>query len=272
MGYIYKITNTLNGKAYIGQTIKKVEKRINEHLNLTQMGSRLLKRAIQKYGRDAFTVDILHDGVLNIFLDDLEISEIKKYNTLAPNGYNLDSGGNANKFVSDETRRKISEAQKQRKPISPETRRKMSEAQKGRKLSSEARRKISESNKRRKGIKLKPLSLEHRRILLEANKGRKLSPEARRKISEANKGRKISPEHRQKISEANKGRKYSPEQYKTRSLFNAHPDRSKAFEILNSLPEGMPLKEKRKRLRDKFPERDRKIIYKWVKKWSETSF
>ena len=270
MGYIYMIRNTVNGKAYIGQTIKKPEYRINAHLDCTENGSLLLKRAIEKYGRDAFTFEILHDSVLDILLDDLEIAEIKKHNTLAPNGYNLDSGGNANKFVSDETRRKMSEAQKGRKPISPETRQKMSEAQKGRTHSPEARRKISEANKRRKGIKLKPLSLEHRRILLEANKGRTHSPEARRKISEAKKGKSCSPEARRKISESNKGRKYSPEQYKTRSLSNAHPDRPKAFEILNSLPESMPLKEKRKLLRDKFPERNRSVIHKWVNKWLQT--
>ena len=33
MGYIYKITNTLNGKVYIGQTVKRLQKRFTQHKN-----------------------------------------------------------------------------------------------------------------------------------------------------------------------------------------------------------------------------------------------
>lgn len=211
MGYIYMIRNTVNGKAYIGQTINKIERRINEHFNYTQVGSRLLKQAVHKYGRDAFTIEILHEA-LDIFLDDLEVAAIEKHNTLSPNGYNLTTGGESNKYYSQETRRKMSEAHKRRKykPHAPETRRKISEA----------------------------------------NKGKRRTPEQCRKNSEARKGKPLSPEH-------------------CRNL--AHPDRSTAFEILNSLPECMPLKEKRKILFNKFPGRPIYTIYKWVRKWSETS-
>ena len=251
MGYIYIIRNTVNGKAYIGQTIKKLEKRINEHLNLTQArrGSRLLKSAIEKYGRDAFTVEILHE-VLDIFLDEIEIAEIAKHNTLVPHGYNLDSGGHANKVLSDETRWKMSEANKG-KTHSAETRRKISESLKGKPLSPERRRKISEAHK---GRKRKPRSAEHRRKMSEANKGKTHSAEHRRKMSEAHKGKTHSAEHRRKMSEA-----------------HAHPDRPAAFEILDSLPENMPLKEKRKLLCDKFRERNKGTVHSWVKKWSETT-
>ena len=181
---------------------------------------RALHNAIQKYGRDAFTVEILHEA-LDIFLDDLEIAEIAKHNTLVPNGYNLDGGGNSSKYRSPETRRKISEAAKgrKRKPLSPEHRQKISEAAKGKKL-----------------------------------KRKRFSPEHRLNISEANKDRKHSSETRRKISEA-----------------NIHPDRTKAVEILNSLPEDMPFKEKYKILRNKFPGRARGTVYNWVKRWSKTS-
>ena len=213
MGYIYMIRNTVNGKAYIGQTIQKVEKRIDQHFNRTNCSA--LHNAIEKYGRDAFTIEILHE-VLDIFLDELEIEEIKKHNTMSPNGYNLTTGGNSNTFVSDETRRKLSEAQKGKNPTD-ETRRKMSEAQKGRKRgtpSPETRRKMSEAQK---GRKYGPLSLETRRKISEAQKGRNPTDKTRRKISEAKKGKKRgtpSPEHRKKLSEALKGRKFSPEHRK----------------------------------------------------------
>ena len=92
MGSIYKITNTVNGKSYIGQTIYNAEKaRINNHLNGN--GSRLIKHAVEKYGKDVFGFEILHDGIIREFLDTLEIEAIAKFNTVAPNGYNLDTGG-----------------------------------------------------------------------------------------------------------------------------------------------------------------------------------
>ena len=144
MGSIYKITNTINGKVYVGQTINDAYKtRIRDHLNGTQHGSRLVKHAIEKYGQDVFTVEILHDGIIPEFLNTLEIEAIAKFNTVAPNGYNLDTGGNGVGSPSGETRRKLSEARKGEnnpmygrtgenhpnygKPRSEETKRKMSE-------------------------------------------------------------------------------------------------------------------------------------------------
>ena len=150
MGSIYKITNTVNGKAYIGQTIHDAEKtRIRDHFRSNGKGSQLIKDDIEKYGQDAFTYEILHDGIIPGFLDTLEKEVIAKFNTLAPHGYNLTEGGGGG-FRSEETRRKMSEAKKGKpspnkgKPHSEEHRRKISEAMKGKTLSEETRRKISE--------------------------------------------------------------------------------------------------------------------------------
>ena len=205
MGYIYKITNTVNGKAYIGQTIQKLENRIKHHLN-GNSGSVILKRAIDKYGCNAFTIEVLHE-VLDFALDDLEKEEIKRCNTLSPDGYNLESGGNTHKKPSLETRKKMSEAKKGQKP-SLETRKKMSKARKGntnakgntsmlgKKHSAEARRKMSEAQRKRFS---KP---EERQKLSEAHKGKKLSAEHRQKLSR----RTHSPETRKKMSESHKKR------------------------------------------------------------------
>ena len=213
MGFIYKITNNINGKCYIGQTIKKPERRINRHFG--RSNCKALHNAIQKYGRDAFTFEILHE-TLNIFLDDLEIAEIKRHNTLAPHGYNLTSGGEYKKVVSEQTRKKISDAAK-------------------------------------------------------ARKRKPHSPEARQKISESMKGRTVSPEHRKKLSHAHKGKTLSPEHRKKLSEIKAHPDRPKAFELLNTLPAHMSLAERRKALQNKFPKQPKANIYQWVKQWTKAS-
>lgn len=104
--YIYKITNKINKKIYIGQTTRSVKKRWHEHCK-KDSGCSYLSKAIQKYGKENFTIEHLvtcsNLNVLNKFEEIL----IKKYNTLAPNGYNLIYGGNNHKF-SKKIRIKIS--------------------------------------------------------------------------------------------------------------------------------------------------------------------
>lgn len=89
MGCIYKITNTVNGMIYIGQTIHNAEKtRKNDHLNGTSNGNSLIKDDLKVYGKDAFTFEILHDGIIPEFLRTLEDQEIVKHDCIDPNGYN----------------------------------------------------------------------------------------------------------------------------------------------------------------------------------------
>ena len=188
MGYVYKITNTVNNKSYIGISIHEPEKgRIRDHLS--GHGNRIIANAVKKYGKDAFTYEILEANVFDEFLPDLEVAYIANHNTVAPNGYNLDSGG-SHKIPSEETRRKMSDSGK-RKTFSDNHRRNLSEANKGEKHHNFG----------------KTLSEEHKRKLSEAQKGKTPSEETRRKISEAHKGRKVSAETRRKMSEAHKGEK-----------------------------------------------------------------
>ena len=232
MGCIYKITNSVNGKAYIGKTVNNAEKgRIRKHLD--GKGNQIIKRVVAKYGKDVFSVEILHDGIIPELLDSYEMEAIATHNTVSPNGFNLTSGGEG-AIPSDEARRKMSEAHKGNthrrgkkanketrtkiskatagknnpnygKNPSIETRRKMSEKQTGKKLSIETRNKMSEVHKGR------IFSKEHRQRIGESNKGRVVSHETRNKISESLKGNKVSVETRRKLSEASAGRKLSDE-------------------------------------------------------------
>ena len=270
MGSIYKITNIVNGKSYIGQTYRDVETRVfKEHLRGHPSNCRLLSNAVKKHGANNFTYEILHDGIIPDFLDDLEREAIEKFNTIAPHGYNLTTGG-AGGSRSEETRRKISETLKG-KTFSEETRRKLSEAAQGRKLSKETRRKLSEANTGENHPNYgKPHSEETRRKISEGNKGEKnhffgkqLSAEHRHKISEANVGRKRSEETRRKMSAHQK----SPEHCRKISESKASPDRPAAREFFFSLPPDMDLREKRKRLRQRFPNKCYHTIYEWCKKF-----
>ena len=304
MGSIYKITNTLNGKSYIGQTIHDAVKgRIRKHLNGDLRGSQLVKRAIEKYGKNAFTYEILHDGVIPEFLDTLEIESIEKFNTIAPHGYNLTYGGEGG-TPSEETRRKMSEAQKgEKNPMygkSPseetirkrsealtgkkrtsETRKKLSEAQKGKTHSLEARRKMS---KTRKGKKHGPLPKETRRKISEAQKGKKISLETRQKISETCKanpnraflGKNHSLETRKKLSEMNKGKKLTPETRRKLSEANkgrnTNPHKSDVHTYYLSLPANLTPTEKTRLVREKFLGIvANTTLYKWLATWNGNS-
>jgi hypothetical protein len=86
--------------------------------------------------------------------------------------------------------------------VSDETRRKMSEALKGKPRSKEIRRKISEAHKG------KTHSEESRRNMSESQKGKTFSEETKRKLSESQKGKNHSEETRRKMSEARKGKKW----------------------------------------------------------------
>jgi group I intron endonuclease len=109
MGYIYLITNKINGKKYIGQTIQNdINKRWTSHKNLkNKTVGNILYNAYKKYGVNNFEYKI----ICICFNDDTNKYEeeyIKKYNTIYPNGYNLLPGGN-NRKHNEYTKKQISE-------------------------------------------------------------------------------------------------------------------------------------------------------------------
>ena len=86
---IYKITNKINGKCYIGQSIH-IEQRWDEHLYKTSKGS-LIKYALHKYGKENFLFEIIEECSQEK-LNEREQFWIKYYNSFE-DGYNLTLGG-----------------------------------------------------------------------------------------------------------------------------------------------------------------------------------
>lgn len=85
---IYKITKKENGKSYIGQS-NNIERRFKEHQYKVDIPIEL---AIQKYGIDAFTYEIIEECSLEQ-LDEKEKYWIAYYNTYRGFGYNCNEGG-----------------------------------------------------------------------------------------------------------------------------------------------------------------------------------
>lgn len=177
--FVYLIRNRINGKVYIGQTIKSVASRWSGHIAAANNGSNLhLPAAIRKYGVANFDVSTLGKYSNKEELDAAEIGYIKFYDACNREvGYNSASGG-ANGIPSEETRHKMSLAKlgkthserhnlriglsnkgKHRDRKTEDHCRKLGEFHKGKKHSLECRQKISASligNKRSLGYKHTP--------------------------------------------------------------------------------------------------------------------
>lgn len=106
---IYGIVNDINRKVYIGQTKQGYEKRFKQHLCPAD-GSPLLRNAIQKYGKQHFSCELIDIAPSQTVADEKEKMWIFLLKSYVPKyGYNLSMGGKIGHFNS-ETLKKMSEA------------------------------------------------------------------------------------------------------------------------------------------------------------------
>ena len=148
--YIYKTTNLVNGKIYIGKS--------QNDFNPSYIGSgSILKKAIKKYGRSNFNVEIIDECHDLVDLDFKEIYWIEKYNSTDPKlGYNITKGGTGGDTYSNNSNYPIIIEKLKRRRHTEETKRKISEnnwqsknkgARSGSKWSEDQRRKMEEIRK-----------------------------------------------------------------------------------------------------------------------------
>lgn len=101
MAFIYKITNDVNGKVYIGKTLHNVEKRWKEHISDSKRErteNRPLYRAMNKYGIEHFRIETIEECVEEI-AEEREAFWIKEYDSFGKNGYNATIGGDGKPYV-----------------------------------------------------------------------------------------------------------------------------------------------------------------------------
>jgi group I intron endonuclease len=178
---IYKITNKVNGKIYIGKSVDLYQ-RFCEHkayLNSGKHHNRYLQRAWNKYGEECFIFEVVENVRDKDMLNGREIYWINcLHSTIKENGYNLTKGGDglSGYEFTDEHKEKL--------------------------------RRINIGNKNAKGYRHTAKALE---IMSEKKRGHKLklgvtlSEETKRKLSQINKGKKLSKETKQKMSKAKQG-------------------------------------------------------------------
>lgn len=147
---IYLLTNTVNGKVYVGQTRATLPRRWKGHLHDARQGNtRHLYQAIRKYGESAFTIRDICPAVSFAELNLLERIFIRLYGSHdSAVGYNKTFGGDG-VWATEESRRRNSEAVKA-KWNDPEYRRKSSEGKRGIIPSEDTRRKMSDAHRGKK--------------------------------------------------------------------------------------------------------------------------
>lgn len=139
MGCIYKVT-CLVGKqrAYIGMTMRPLDARWRAHCADARRGSKgLLHRAIRKYGADNFSVKEIKVSFDWEKLCTSEVYYIRKFDTLYPGGYNLQTGGKQG-LHTDRTKLKMADARKKYMAV-PENRKRVGAASSKTKSSPEGR-------------------------------------------------------------------------------------------------------------------------------------
>lgn len=195
MSIIYKVTNNINQKVYIGKTSRTLEERKKEHISHIKSENYYFHNALRKYGVENFTWEIIEE-VEQELENERERYWIEYYQSYEnkDKGYNLTPGGEGYK-LSEETKQKISKANTG-KVRTPEMRKRLSEVKLKLhfKHSEEAKQKMGTM---RKGRKLSPETIEKLKQV-------ERTPEWKEKISKALKGRIVSEETRAKISESAK--------------------------------------------------------------------
>jgi len=184
-GIVYKVTNAINGKVYIGQTIQSFSSRIKDHRNCQdRLGHLALYRAFRKYGFENFVFEVICHAQNKEALDAMEKMYIQRFRAMNPRfGYNMTYGGEGGKHPP-EIRIKISSSLKGR-IHSEQSRRKLSQALKGKYTGEQSSwwgRKHTEEEKKKIGS-AQVGELNH-------NFGKKASAETRAKMSESRSGEK----------------------------------------------------------------------------------
>lgn len=162
---IYKITNIINGKCYIGQSVN-LKSRIKSHKSMLKHNNEdnpLLRKATKKYGYEKFEIEIIKyckEEELDLY-EQYYIDYYKSHKR--ENGYNIELGGSTHKHLSKEQIEKMKRNKKGKligkdnpfygKHHTKETKERLSKIKKGNKncvgriLSDETKQKIGEANK-----------------------------------------------------------------------------------------------------------------------------
>ena len=207
-GIIYKATNLINGKCYIGKTEREFKKRMCEHMNPSSAPDKevYFHRAIKKYGKQNFTWEVIYecdDPLILGIMETMKIIVNHSHHTEGK-GYNLTWGGDGHITgykLTDKTKRRISKANTGKK----RTEKSKERYSKSKTLYWENQNKRDEQSNRFMGENNPMFGKEG------YWKGKKIPEDTKKKISKTLTGRPLPDDVKEKISNSLKGREFSLE-------------------------------------------------------------
>lgn len=180
---VYVITNLVNGKQYVGKA-RNAQRRWWDHCARVNYGSTCaIHRAIRKYGRDAFTVEVLERTDTESAAFEAERGHIVRLRT-NEHGYNMTEGGEGCSGYRH----------------TPESLKKMGAVHRGQVWTAEQRARMSEA------LRGRVLTPEHCAAISAAKMGKHVSQETRAKLAAAARGKTLSQEAKTKVGAASKAR------------------------------------------------------------------
>lgn len=108
-GRVYLVTNLVNGKRYVGQTVMPLAQRWKKHCGM-HSGCHALSAAIRKYGEHSFSIEEIASASSAAELNALEAALVIETNSMWPHGYNLKAGGGSVGKMSEATRARMKAA------------------------------------------------------------------------------------------------------------------------------------------------------------------
>lgn len=159
---IYKATNLLNGKVYVGQTVRTLDERMREHLRHNETA---FSKALKKYGIENFEINVIDKADTVEELNEKEIFWIKFFKAFGENGYNMcEGGGNTTGYHhTEKSKEKMSIVKKTmytgegnpfyNKKHTAVSKAKMSNSRKGRIITPEWRKNIAEGAIHKRKVK-----------------------------------------------------------------------------------------------------------------------
>lgn len=206
IGYIYCITNKVNGKRYVGQTIRDYKTRWNEHindLNKNKHCNEHLQYAWNNYGEENFEFTLLETiECTQEELDELEKQYIREWNLLNHYyGYNIAEGGNGGYLMAGKTEEEIKEIRAKQSEANKQRWNNMTQEEKNQAVEHLKYEYRTEEQKKEHSRKVTEANIKFWSTISDERK-----KEIAEKISKAHMGMKPSEETRRKLSEQRKGK------------------------------------------------------------------
>ena len=298
MGCIYRWVNLINGKGYTGKTKRSIEERERDRW-INKKDSKLLKRAVAKYGIENFRRDIIEEGITDPeYLNEREKYWIAYFDDFH-NGYNQTEGGdggspsgerhpNYGRKWSEDVRKRMSEGSKGQQGLKGEQnpmygKGHLIEGEKnwmygrtgeqnpnyGNKWSEEQRQKQSEKLKGKNAGKNHPMY--GKRGKENPNYGKKKSEESRKKMSIAQSGENNPMYGRTGERHPNYGKSLTTKTRQKISASNRRPEYEEArwFFFIYLAPLDTDISEKRKCFFKAFEKIPQGTLKDWFRKWQK---